>query len=254
MTVLRNKQDAFGYALLDAYRGNSSPVVFERRDGYIDIGSDVKHYFSLYDDWLPQEKKVSAFAKGKILDIGCGAGRCVMHFQNLGFEVVGIDNSSLAIRVCKKMGARKVKAASLSSINSSLGTFDTILMLGGNFGLLGSREAAVRYLRRFHRLTSEQGLVLAGAANPYKTNDADYRRLHRLNRRNGLMPGQTQVRIRYKSYATPYFNWLTVSPSEMAGLAAEAGWRLERLIETSQSSYFCAVIGKYSASPTVRRS
>ena len=63
-----------------------------KRDGY---GGDV--YFSEYRDWLPIEKKAIKYAHGRVLDVGCGAGRHALYLQKKGLEVTGIDTSPLAI-------------------------------------------------------------------------------------------------------------------------------------------------------------
>jgi len=47
--------------------------------------------------------KLTTEAKGKrVLDLGCGDGRHVKLFREMGFEVVGVDFSDEAIRLCKK--------------------------------------------------------------------------------------------------------------------------------------------------------
>jgi hypothetical protein len=51
------------------------------------------------------------------------------------------------------------------------------------------------------------------------------------------------IRIRYGDRATPWFDLLLVSPSELEELAAETGWRVEQLVEGEPPDYY-AVLGK----------
>jgi 2-polyprenyl-3-methyl-5-hydroxy-6-metoxy-1,4-benzoquinol methylase len=70
------------------------------------------------------------FVKGRVLDIGCGAGRVALYLQKKGFDVSGIDVSPLAVKVCKLRGLKKARVLSISNIGAKLGKFDTLLMFG----------------------------------------------------------------------------------------------------------------------------
>ena len=138
------------------------------------------------------------YVRGRVLDIGCGAGRHSLCLQEKGHDVVGIDNSPLAIEVCKKRGLKDARLLSLSQIDPSLGVFDTVIMLGNNFGLFGSADRAKRLLRRFHKMTSNKGRIVATSFDPYKTEDPDHLAYQAANRAKGRMPGQIRLRLRYK--------------------------------------------------------
>ena len=53
-----------------------------------------------------------------------------LFLQKKGHDVLGIDISPLAVKVCKERGLRNVMMKSISEVDSSLGKFDTILMMG----------------------------------------------------------------------------------------------------------------------------
>lgn len=84
----------------------------ERNDGYI-IGGSNSQYFAQYKDWPLYEKQAIKYVKGKVLDIGCGAGKHSIYLQRKGFEVLAIDKSPLAIRTCKKRGVKKTEVLSI---------------------------------------------------------------------------------------------------------------------------------------------
>jgi 2-polyprenyl-3-methyl-5-hydroxy-6-metoxy-1,4-benzoquinol methylase len=56
---------------------------------------------------MPDEKKAIDYAKGRVLDVGCGAGRHILYLQKKGLKVLGIDQSPLAVNMCKLRGAKK---------------------------------------------------------------------------------------------------------------------------------------------------
>ncbi len=80
------------------------------------------------------------FVRGRVLDIGCGAGRVALHLQGRGHEVVGIDISPGAVRSSKGRGVKIVRQMSLETLDDRIGRFDTVIMFGNNFGL--GRNAA----------------------------------------------------------------------------------------------------------------
>jgi len=51
------------------------------------------------------------------------------------------------------------------------------------------------------------------------------------------MGGQLRIRIRHGSYSTPWFDYLLVSPEEMAELAEGTGWELRRVIDEGEHVY-----------------
>jgi len=51
------------------------------------------------------------------------------------------------------------------------------------------------------------------------------------------MGGQLRIRIRHGSYSTPWFDYLLVSPEEMASLADGTGWELTRVIDEDEHVY-----------------
>ena len=129
--MLKTSQDAYGHQLYDFFRGRQVVEVVERDDGLIDPNESLpKYYLSEYRDWNPREKRAAAYVKGRVLDIGCGGGRWSLYLQKKGHDVLGIDISPLAAKVCKERGLRKVMLKSISEIDSSLGRFDTLLMMG----------------------------------------------------------------------------------------------------------------------------
>lgn len=54
---------------------------------------------------------------GKILDAGCGSGRDVLAFSEMGFKVVGIDASKELVEIAKKNTKQEIHQKSFSEIN-----------------------------------------------------------------------------------------------------------------------------------------
>ena len=243
MGKLTKDQDAFGRAIHDCHRNGSGHELVERDDGFVDLSSGPHAYFAEYRKWPKYEREAIKLAKGRVLDVGCGAGRCALYLQQKGLDVLGIDISPLAIRVCKLRGLRKAKEISITQVTPALGTFDTIIMFGNNFGLFGSFKQARWLLKRFHGMTSPDARIVAATLDPYQTKDPCHLQYHVLNRKRGRMGGQVRIRIRYRTYATPWFDYLFVSREELGTILDGTGWRLARTIDSDGPEY-AAVLEK----------
>ena len=241
---MKPEEDAFGQALMALYNGRDSFEIIERDDGYFDA-IETRAYFTKYEEWSPFEQKAMEFAKGSVLDVGCGAGRHSLYLQQKGLDVFGIDISPLSIEVCRLRGLRKAEVMSIEEVDFPPDSFDTVLMLGNNFGLFGSFERARLLLKRFHEMTSEDALIIAATRDVYKTDKPDHLEYQRLNRERGRMSGQVKIRVRFHRYASKWFDYLMVSKQEMEDILDGTGWKVQEYLDSDGANYI-AIIGKTS--------
>ena len=230
--------------MYDFLNGQEAYEIVERDDGYVQ-SVPAAGYFSGYHKWPLRHQKAMKYVKGKVLDIGCGAGRHALYLQRKGFGVLGIDISPYAVKTAKLRGLKHAKMISLSQVGPRLGSFDTILMMGLNFGLVGSPRKAQLTLKRFYDMTGRDARIIAETRDPYKTKDPAHLAYHRLNRKIGRMAGHLRIRVRYQKYATPWTEFLIISKPELASLLNGTGWRVRRVIDgSSPSGIYVAIIEK----------
>jgi SAM-dependent methyltransferase len=241
MSRLSDPQDAYGHLVFDGYEGADVQEIVERDDGYIAVSRGPAAYLAEYPDWPLIEKQAVRLARGRVLDVGCGAGRVALHLQQKGLDAVGIDISPLAIEVCKLRGLRDARVLPITQVSRRLGVFDTIVMYGNNFGLMGGPRRARWLLRRFHGMTSPRARIIGECRDPYATTDPDNLDYHERNRRRGRMGGQLRIRVRYGRRRTPWFDYLFVSPDEMRELLDGSGWSLQRLFEGAGGVYVAVI-------------
>jgi hypothetical protein len=240
---LTSQQDAFGHLLDDHVHRTAGEAVYETDDGCVEPLEQPQRYFRRYQEWPAAEKQALRFATGRILDVGCGAGRTALYLQQKGLDVLGIDISPLAIKVCKLRGLKKTRVLPVTQVSRKLGIFDTVIMFGNNFSLVQNPKRAKWLFRRFHRMTSDDAVILAESVDPYQTKEPRHLAYHKRNRRRGRMPGQIRVRFRYKTYATPWFDCLMVSKVEMRSILRGTGWKVRRFID-AKGPVYVAVIDK----------
>jgi SAM-dependent methyltransferase len=237
------ERDPFGRALYDRFRGHDANVVIERDDGYVDIDETGRSYLAEYRDWWPHQRRALRYVRGRVLDLGCGAGRVGVELQRRGYEVVGIDNSDWALRVCRARGFRRVRRLAITKLGAQLGVFDTLILYGNNFGLLGTPQRARRLLRQFSRITSPKARIIAESLDPYRTDQPEHLAYHAQNRGRGRLGGQVRIRVRYLCGVSPYFDWLLASKPEMEQIVAGTGWRVERYLD-SRGPLYIAILRK----------
>ena len=220
--------DAFGQMLLD---GADSEIV-ERDDGFVSTAMLV--YFAPVRRWGAVERRALRWVRGRVLDVGVGAGRVALELQERSREVVAIDVSQGAVQVARRRGVRDVRLLALEDVDESLGQFDTLVMFGNNFGLFGSRAKARRLLRQLRPFVRR---IVATSNDPSKTDDPVHLAYHERNRKRGRLPGQLRLRIRYRDLIGPWFEYLIVSPDEMAEIVEGTGWEIRHLIRDEDSVY-----------------
>ncbi len=245
---MKPENDAYGQEVWEFFQGKEDIVeIVERDDGYVGTSSGPAAYFRPFAEWPTVEQEAAAYAHGRILDIGCGPGRVCLHFQEQGHEVVGIDNSPLAIKTAQARGVLDTRLMSITQTSrKALGMFDTLVMFGNNFGLMGSYRRAKWLLRRFYGMTPVNGRILAESLNPYDTDDAGHKAYHARNRQRGRMGGQVRIRVRYRTVIGPWFNYLLVSPTEMADIVQGTGWRIATRLQSENQPFYVAVLEKES--------
>jgi SAM-dependent methyltransferase len=242
--IVRPSQDAFGQEILAAHRGEEVIEIAERDDGFVAASHGPVNYLAAHRGWPAHQRKAIRLAHGRVLDLGAGAGRVALHLQERGLDVVAIDNSPLAVRVCRLRGVKDVRLASIAQVSSRMGAFDTIVLFGNNFGLLGSPARARRLLRRFHRLTGPDATMLAESSDVDRTEEPAHLAYQARNRRRGRMPGQIRLRVRFGRTAGPWFDFLLVSPREMKALLRDTGWRVRRFFRAADSPSYVAIVEK----------
>ena len=229
--------DAFGQMLLDG----KGPEIVERDDGFIDAAKI--RYFAPVTGWPTAERRALRWVRGRVLDVGVGAGRVALELQSRGRTVVAIDVSPGAVEVARRRGVRDVRLLPFEAVDESLGSFDAMVMFGNNFGLFGSPTKARRLLRRLRPLV---GRIAAASNDPGATADPSHLAYQERNRERGRMPGQLRLRVRYRDLTGPWFDYLIVSPDEMATIVEGTGWRIRRLIQGGRSysgdGYYVAIL------------
>lgn len=219
--------DVWSEIMKDAADGVSGDYFVERDDGRVEI-AQVLDYLNPFEKWFEPERLAMKHVFGKVLDIGCGAGRVSLHLQNLGFSVVGIDLAPGAIEACKKLGLKDARVMSAGELDFPDSTFDTVILFGNNFGFLGDEREIIEMLRTLHRITKPKGIILAGSGDVVATDIEEHFKYHETNLTKGRPKGLVCIRIKYKDIVGDWGDLKLAMPHEMEVMANQAGWIMKK--------------------------
>lgn len=101
---------------------------------------------------------------GRLLDIGCGAGREALGFARAGFRVVGIDIAPRMIEAARRNAEREglditFKVQSAMELDEPPGAFDGVYFAGAYHHIPG-RALRVETLRRIARALAPDGVLI----------------------------------------------------------------------------------------------
>jgi SAM-dependent methyltransferase len=238
--------DAFGEMLLaeletrQAGDGRSVTEIIERDDGFIRAGSPA-HYFAEPAAWAPFERRALDLAAGRVIDVGCGAGRFALALQEHGTAVTALDISPGAVEVSRRRGVRDVVLASAQDGVAGRAAYETFLLMGENLGLMGGRGSAAAFLAGLAAAASPAARIIGHGADPHETDDPVHVRYRERNHAAGAMDGQMTIRVRHRDLATEWFPYLLCSPAELAGLAAGTPWEVTGVERADEVNYLAVL-------------
>ncbi|MGC2485422.1 MAG: methyltransferase domain-containing protein [Acidimicrobiales bacterium] len=235
--------DTFGRAVWDWANGGRVPEIIERDDGYFEEGAGPQVYLSSFSQWPRGERRAMRDVRGRVLDVGCGAGRVALELQVRGLDVVGLDASRYAARGARRRGVKTVWRKSLDDVGERIGEFDSIVMFGNNFGLFATPERARERLTEWARRAKPDARIFVESTSAYGGGAPGIdRTYYRRNREQGRSPGELRARYRYDGAVGGWFTWLFVSRAELTSIVRGTGWRVDRICGSQLSEPYVAML------------
>lgn len=226
-------KDLFGRAILD-FQTNNNPqnIITETSISEADE-MPVAYLFRSYSEMPIIEQKALQLCKGKILDVGCGAGSHSLYLQQKGFNVTSIDISQNAIKACKLRGINNAKVQNVLDIESQ--KFDTILILMNGTGIFETLLQTDKYLTKLKSLLSPNGQILIDSSDIiYMFNDN--KDGSKLIPANGYY-GELTFTIQYKGETETQFPWLYLDYNTLQNACFASNLQCELIQEGKNFDY-----------------
>jgi SAM-dependent methyltransferase len=218
--------DPIGTAILD-YAATKKPTD-------IIVGSDIceddiipiEVLFRKFNEMPELEQIAIDSSKGKVLDVGAGAGVHSLELQDRGHAVFPIELSPGAVTYMKKIGlnARKMNFFDLKDEK-----YDTILMMMNGIGIAGKLSNLEQTLKHAKTLLNDGGKILCDSSDiKYLYEDEDGSLWVDLN---SEYYGNFRFQMKYKQDKGPWFDWLYVDFDNLFKAAKNVGLKAKRLYE-----------------------
>lgn len=228
-------KDLFGKAILD-YQTNNFPedLITETTISEEDEMS-VAYLFRSHKEMPTMEQKALQLAKGKILDVGCGAGSHSLYLQNeLNLEVTAIDISSRAIQACSLRGIKDARVQDVMTLENE--TYDTILLLMNGAGMCGKLKNIPNFLVKLKSLLNLGGQILLDSSDIIYMFDDDEDGGKWIPSDNEYY-GEVVFNIAYKGEKEKPFNWMYIDYNTLQNAAFDNGLQAELILEGEHYDY-----------------
>lgn len=234
--------DLFGRVLWDYYRGASSDYFIRRDDNYGDRDSTAR-YFRSWEELPAHHRCLLSHARGRVLDVGAGAGQHALALQERGLAVTAIDISPRAVALCRERGVRDARVMDAMRMTFDDTVFDTVIMMGINLGIAGSLDGLRTLLASLRRIVRPGGQILAEFNDHTATHDATHLRYQQWNVARGRYPGSISIRVEHDGCCSPFFDWLLPKLSDLRAICAETGWKVNRCVQVMTEATYAVGIG-----------
>ena len=236
--ILSADKDPMGAAILDFQKQGKAARLRVLSSMFEEDEMPVKHLFRSTREMPMLEQKALQLAKGRVLDIGAGAGCHALALQEKGLAVKAIDISPLSCEAMKLIGVKDAECINL--FDDHLGTgFDTILLLMNGTGIAGKIEHLPALFQRLKALLNPGGQILIDSSDLkyiYENEDGSFD----INL-NGAYYGEVDYQMIYKDVKGDRFDWLYVDFPLLKSIAETCGLHGELVAEGEHYDYLARI-------------
>lgn len=233
--------DPMGQAVLDYLQQGHADGIAVHSSIFDDDEIPVPHLFRTLAEMPALERAALSHARGRVLDVGAGAGCHALPLQAQGHEVTAIDVSPGCVSAMRQRGVRNALLADFFTDDFGR-EFDTIFMLMNGLGICGGLNELPAFFARLDELLAPGGSVITDACDlAYIYEDE-----------NGFLDltgvegyyGEVDCRMSYGTVQGQPFNWLYIDRETLTAEAHKHGYAVEVLREDADSTAYLARISR----------
>lgn len=237
-TTISPSRDPMGSAINDYYKNGRAAHLRVLSSMFEEDEMPIAHLFRSEQEMPQLEKRALTLVRGRVLDVGAGAGCHALALQEHGFEVKAIDVSPLSCDVMKARGIEDVECVNLFDTQLQ-SKFDTILLLMNGTGIAGKLSRLPLLLNRLKELMAEGAQILIDSSdlkyiyeNEDGSMDIDL---------GGNYYGEVDYQMVYKNVKGDSFDWLYVDPTLLTASCKQCGLKCEIIEEGEHYDYLARI-------------
>ncbi len=232
--MIEPQHDAMGQAIADYHRTGHAARLRVLSSMFREDEIPVPHLFRTFAQMPPLEQRALDLCRGRVLDVGAGAGCHALALQELGLAVTAVDISPLSCRVMHERGIADVQQRDIMQ-SGWAERFDTILLMMNGLGMAGTVERLPELLSRLRRLLNDGGQILTDSSDlRYIFEDEDGHL--DWDPADGYY-GEVDYRMQYKRIKGRSFPWLYVDYQLLAHTAARCALHCEMVQQGEHYDY-----------------
>ena len=214
-------KDVLGQAIAEYYHKTSTGKLWVHNKYGPKEEMPVEIYFRNADDMPELEWVALQYCRGRILDVGAGAGSHALFLQQTGMDVTALDISPLAAEVIKARGVQQIIRQDFFTLNARR-KYDTILLLMNGIGLAGTLDGLHVLLQKARKLLRPGGQLI------FDSSDVAY--LYRGRPPKGTpYYGEALYQYEFRRMRSEWFKWLFIDRGTLTRIAGEEGWKVKLL-------------------------
>lgn len=242
-----------GRALTEHVRTGRVQRLRVDRSGGVHYALDTAAFFTLAGEQADVEEALLSACRGRILDVGAGAGRHALALQARGAEVSAIDVSPICVDLMRAQGVKRARVADAWSLAEGPvedDPFDTLLFGMQSIGL----TATVSGLERMLCGLAAPGSALATGGRIVLDSSAPLgpgfaRRIdfclpgHAAHSDpDAWLAGETVVSFTHRGWRGGAFGWVYIGSEALGVVAGECGFATRVVARLPDSPEYVAVL------------
>ena len=192
--------------------------------------------FRSYESMPEIERKALDMAKGRVLDVGAGAGCHSFVLQEKGMDVTAIDISPLSVKTMKERGVKKVLELDFFTLE---GQYDTILMLMNGIGIVGTLDRMLEFFKQLDKILAPGGQVLCDSSDISYVFEDEEGMIDIPNEMDYY--GEHSFQMQYKDTIGEPFDWLYIDADTLKQKAGRCGYEVEVVAEGEHYDYLARI-------------
>lgn len=208
--------DPFGQACLNYLKGSRGEVIEVESLECETHEMPVDYLFRTYEEMPKLEQKAMGLCKGRILDVGAGAGAHAYYLQEKGLDVTCLDISDGAIQCLKERGLKAIQQSVFEYESDK--KFDTILLLMNGTGIAKSFDEFKSLIIHLKSLLTQEGKILIESTDLIYLFEDDP---HFLDMANSTYYGLIHYRMHYNGFLSEWFPWLYLDEEKISVLVKQ---------------------------------
>lgn len=239
INTLTEREDPMGAAIRDYFRQGKSAQLKVLSSLFDDDEMPVAHLFRSYHEMPPLEQRALNEARGKVLDVGAGAGCHALALQERGLDVTAVDISPLSCETMKERGVANVECVNIFNQRFQE-RFDTLLLLMNGTGIAGKLSRLPQLLSRLKQLMNPSAQILIDSSDlryVYEDEngvlDVDL---------DGAYYGEVDYQMTYRNIKGKRFDWLYADFVVLAECCRQCGLKCEILAQGNHYDYLARIV------------